>query len=331
MLFNLPWPDNVWQKKLSEAVSDPQELFRLLNLPKEHLPSSLVTKDFKLRVPHGFIARMQKGNLHDPLLMQIMPSDQELISPLDYLLDPLKEQAKNQLPGLLHKYKNRVLLFPSGVCAVHCRYCFRRHFNYAENRLNHEGWKRVVDYICNHKEVNEVILSGGDPLTVNDHYLAECIQRIVDIPQIQRLRFHTRFPVVLPERITKGFIKALQTRLKTVIVIHVNHPNEIDFSLKAAMSALKNAGIMLFNQSVLLKGINDCSATLITLSEKLFEAGVIPYYLHLLDKVQGVSHFEVHRKKAKQIMRILISELPGYLVPKLVVEEAGKAGKTVVV
>ena len=190
MAYNLPWLEHQWQKNLSEAVSDPQELFSLLNLSADLLPQAyLASKSFKLRVPHGFIARMNKGDVRDPLLMQILPAGKELISPIDYLIDPLHEQAKNVLPGLLHKYTNRVLLFVSSACPVHCRYCFRRHFNYAENNLGRKGWEQIVNYIRNQPEIEEVILSGGDPLTVNDRYFAQCIQMIDNIKQIKKIKY----------------------------------------------------------------------------------------------------------------------------------------------
>lgn len=330
--MNLSWSENQWQKTLAEAVSDPKELLALLNLD-EHLlfESLLAAKEFKLRVPRGFIARMQKNDVHDPLLMQILPVGKELVSAVDYLADPLQEQSKNILPGLLHKYSNRVLLLVSGACAIHCRYCFRREFDYAENNPGRAGWTKVFDYIRNNPSINEVILSGGDPLMANDQYLSDLIHSLSEILPLKRLRIHTRFPIVLPERITAGLIKALQSRLKVIVVIHANHPNEIDDSVATAMKMLQDADITLLNQSVLLKGVNDSAMVLRDLSEKLFSMGVLPYYLHLLDKVKGTSHFAVTRQKAIRIMHELAAILPGYLVPKLVEERPEERSKTLVV
>lgn len=331
MKSRLPWTENQWQTSLSEAVSDPKELLALLNLDPHLLcADSAAAKTFKLRVPRQFINRMRKNDLYDPLLMQVLPIQKELHSPPDYLADPLHEEAKNMLPGLLHKYSTRVLLVVSGACAIHCRYCFRREFDYAANNPGRKGWTQAMDYIRTQPLVDEVILSGGDPLMVTDHYLSDLIKGIANIPQIKRLRIHTRLPIVLPERITTSLLQALESRLKCILVIHTNHPNEIDDAVMVAMEALKNTGITLLNQSVLLKGVNDSAVVLRELSEKLFSAGVLPYYLHLLDKVKGASHFAVSRRKAVHIMRELSAALAGYLVPKLVEERAGEASKTLV-
>ena len=331
MKISLPWTENQWQISLSEAVSDPKELVELLNLDPNLLSAySAAAKNFKLRVPRNFINRMRKNDLHDPLLMQVLPIQKELSSPPDYLMDPLQEKAKNILPGLLHKYASRVLLIVGGACAIHCRYCFRREFDYATNNPGRKGWDEAIDYIHNQPLVDEVILSGGDPLMAPDHYLAELIKRIANIPQIKRLRIHTRLPIVLPERITIGLLDALKSRLQCIVVIHTNHPNEIDRDVLLAMEAMKTVGITLLNQSVLLKGVNDSSVVLKELSEKLFSIGVLPYYLHLLDKVKGVAHFAVSRKKAIHIMRELSENLAGYLVPKLMEERPGAASKTLV-
>lgn len=329
--LSFPWSETEWQKSLSEAVVDLEELLTLLNL-KGLLPfAPLVEPSFQLRVPRGFIARMRKADPYDPLLMQVLPLKKELFSPKSYSEDPLQERDKNYLPGLLHKYANRVLVVFSSACAINCRYCFRRHFSYADNNSGRKGWADIFAYIQKHAQINEIILSGGDPLTVNNHYLAAFIQEAEKLTQIKRLRIHTRLPIVLPERITQGFINALNTRLKTIVVIHANHPHEIDETVETAIRALQCAGIVLFNQSVLLKNINDSCEVLKHLSEKLFSIGVLPYYLHLLDKVKGVSHFAVSRQRAKHIMQELATTLPGYLVPKLVEEKAGAHSKVFVI
>lgn len=331
--MNLPWSEDTWQHHLSNAIACPKELLTLLEWDTQSMPLDgiLMKPPFTLRVPRGFVERMRKNDAKDPLLIQVLPVHQETVSPHDYIADPLEEESKNHLPGLLHKYTHRVLLILSGACAVHCRYCFRREFDYRLNSPGQTGWEKVFTYIREQPLINEVILSGGDPLTLGDRYLAKLVQKIDAIPHIKRLRIHTRLPVVLPERVTFGLLNALQTRLKTVIVVHINHPNEIDDSVAIAMQALKQQGITLFNQSVLLKQVNDDVSTLQALSEKLFAMDVLPYYLHRLDKVKGTAHFAVDKARAIQIMRGLSAHLPGYLVPKLVEEQAGEPSKTLII
>ncbi|RMD71627.1 MAG: EF-P beta-lysylation protein EpmB, partial [Gammaproteobacteria bacterium] len=240
--------------------------------------------------------------------------------------DPLAEGRAMAAPGLLHKYRGRVLLTLTGACAIHCRYCFRRHFPYA--RSNPLGqWPGVLDYLARDPSIQEVILSGGDPLMFSDAKLERIIQDLEGIRHIRRLRLHTRLPVVIPQRVTEKLRRCLtQTRFQGIMVLHINHPNEIDDNLKEALGTLR--GVCMLNQSVLLRGINDSRTTLKVLSEKLFEAGVLPYYLHLLDKVQGAAHFDVPEARARQLMEALSASLPGYLVPRLVKEEGGAPAKT---
>ena len=318
-----------WLKELTNAISDPFILLKTLNIDPEPWEAGLeARKLFALRVPMSFVARMERGNPHDPLLRQILPLAQEYDVHEGYSLDPLEEQD-NETPGLLHKYKNRVLMILKGGCAVNCRYCFRRHFPYEDNKGGKRQWQVSLDYIAAHPELNEVILSGGDPLMAKDHELAWLIKMIEDIPHIKRLRIHTRLPVVIPNRITAELCQLLSnTRLQCIVVTHINHANEINPALQAAMRQLKHANVTLFNQGVLLKGVNDSVETLVNLSESLFDAGIQPYYLHVLDKVQGAAHFMVDDVEAKRLMAGVMKEVSGYLVPKLTREVGGRSSKT---
>ena len=258
----------------------------------------------------------------------MLTSRKEYETAQGFSTDPLQEQ-NNKRSGILHKYHNRLLLLVRGGCAVNCRYCFRRHFPYSDNHLNKQQWQKALDYIVANPQIDEVIYSGGDPLMAKDDFLAWLTTQIEAIPHIKRLRIHTRLPVVIPSRITTELISWFtQTRLKPVMVLHVNHANEIDTGLAKSMQKLKQAGVTLLNQAVLLKGINDTADQQIALNEGLFEIGVMPYYLHVLDKVQGAEHFDSPDSKAKELMRELIKRQPGYLVPKLVREIGGQPGKT---
>lgn len=323
--------DRVWQTAMSNLITDPNELFSILNLDSRWLDKAYeVAKVFPLKVTHSFVARMEKGNLHDPLLQQVLPIDQELEEVVGYQHDPLHELKSNPIPGMLHKYLNRVLVTLTSACAVHCRYCFRRHFPYADNNPGRRGWEKIFAYICQHEAINEVILSGGDPLSVSDQLLAQFCDQLTTIPHIKHLRFHSRIPVILPQRITSSFIQWIrQLPLSVVMVIHMNHPNEMSEEVIAALKKLRDAGVMLLNQAVLLKGINDNVTTLAKLSETLFSAGVLPYYLHVLDKVQGTAHFDLPLQEAEQLHRELTNRLSGYLVPKLVREDPGAMSKTI--
>ncbi|MEW6483362.1 MAG: EF-P beta-lysylation protein EpmB [Pseudomonadota bacterium] len=319
-----------WLQQLTEVVTEPDELLKLLDL--EHLPAlqagTGARRLFALRVPRAFIRKMEKGNPQDPLLLQVITQQEEFISTPGYSIDPLEEQ-QNAVPGLLHKYRNRALLLVKGGCAVNCRYCFRRHFPYQDNQGNKRNWQAALDYIRHHPELDEIIFSGGDPLMAKDHELDWLISELEAIPHILRLRIHSRLPVVIPDRITPGLCQRLsQTRLQVIMVTHINHANEIDPALTEAMARLKRAGVLLLNQGVLLKGINDSAATLAALSNALFNAGILPYYLHVLDKVQGAAHFYVSDEEARKIMRELLAMISGYLVPKLAREIGGAPSKT---
>lgn len=322
-----------WQTELSHSVTQLDELLRILELSPAAVNSSLLaSKQFSLRVPRGYVARMQKGNPQDPLLLQVLPIQQELFAAPGYTTDPLQEKAVNPIPGLLHKYYDRVLLTLTGSCAINCRYCFRRHFPYAENNPGMQGWQQAIDYIASKPEIREVIYSGGDPLLLKDSQLQEVTEKISAIPHVKRLRIHSRIPIVLPERITDEFLQCLTTtRLQPVVVVHCNHANEIDNAVRNAMQKLQTAKIPVLNQTVLLKGINDSVQALSELSESLFAAGIIPYYLHLLDKVQGAAHFDVPENIAKQLIQEMTQKISGYLIPKLVCEKPGALAKVAII
>ncbi|WP_434138342.1 EF-P beta-lysylation protein EpmB [Photobacterium leiognathi] len=327
--LNAPSVEQNWLNDLSNAISDPFTLLKLLKIDPTPWENGLAARKlFALRVPLSFVDKMEIGNPYDPLLRQILPLAQEFEVHQGYSVDPLEEQ-QNEIPGLLHKYHNRVLLIVKGGCAVNCRYCFRRHFPYSDNKGNKRQWQQSLEYIAAHPEINEVILSGGDPLMAKDHELQWLIEHIAAISHIKRLRIHSRLPVVIPNRITDALCQILaETRLQTILVTHINHANEIDDALKTAMQKLKQANVTLLNQGVLLKGVNDSVAALTDLSETLFDAGIQPYYLHVLDRVQGAAHFMVDDEIARQLMAGLITKVSGYLVPKLTREIGGRASKT---
>ncbi len=320
-----------WQKELANVVTDPKELLELLDIdPNNYLQHFKARKLFPVRVPRPFINKMNKGDINDPLLQQVMPLHSEFVVTDGFTTDPLEEHD-TVAEGLLHKYTHRVLMIVKAGCAVNCRYCFRRHFPYQDNSPNKARWDHALTYIANHSEINEVIFSGGDPFMANDEHLDWLITQIEAISHVKRLRIHTRLPVVIPQRITPELVDRLNTsRLKVAIVLHINHENEIDDELREAIEPLRAARIPLFNQSVLLKGINDNPLTLANLSEQLFDSGIQPYYLHMFDKIQGVAHFEVEEQTAIEIVKETMAILPGFLMPKLVREIAGEANKTLI-
>ncbi len=319
-----------WQQILAQGFTSSKQLLAFLRLPVDD-GSPFAEKQFKTRVPRGFAERMQAGDRHDPLLLQVLAVEDELHITPDFVLDPLNEAATNAIPGLIHKYHGRVLLTVTGACAINCRYCFRRHFPYEDNNPGRTGWQPVIDYIAQDKNIHEVILSGGDPLLANDAVLAPLCAQLATIPHLTTLRIHTRIPVVLPERVDDRLIHLLTTnRLQKVVVLHSNHASELDEQVALACTKLRDAGCHLLNQSVLLAGVNDKAETLAALSKRLFACGVLPYYLHLLDKVQGAAHFDVNLVDALAIFRQLQGLLPGYLVPRLAREEAGKRHKTLI-
>ena len=320
-----------WKSELSDSICSVEELLALLQLDKTKLSGcQQAAVDFPLRVPRAFLSRMEPGNPKDPLLMQVLPVESELMPSAGFIPDPLDEAAHNPVPGLIHKYRNRVLLIVSPTCAVNCRYCFRRHFPYGENRQNKQQWLRALAYIANDANINEVIYSGGDPLAANDQFLSWLTESIAAISHVKRLRVHTRFPVVIPSRIDSQLLSWMTaTRLKPIVVLHINHGNEIDSPVKRAIRQLLDSGVRVLNQAVLLNSVNDSAGIQIELSEALYESGVMPYYLHLLDPVQGAGHFQVSDRRAMQIYQGMQAALPGYLVPKLVREHAGASSKTI--
>lgn len=319
-----------WQHELRHAISRPADLLALLGLDPA-LPQlrAEALKDFPLRVPRGFVARMRKGDPADPLFLQVWPAGAEAVPVPGYALDAVGDLYKLRGGGVIHKYQGRVLVMATGACAVHCRYCFRRHFPYAEQLAAREHWREALSLIAADASIQEVILSGGDPLSLSDEKLSEFSDGLQDIPHVRRLRLHTRQPIVLPERVDERLLAWLgRSRLQKVVVLHVNHSQEIDEPVTQALRRLQRLGVTLLNQSVLLRGVNDRVDTLENLSNRLFAAGVLPYYLHLLDRVQGAAHFEVTEKEAGPLMRQLSARLPGFLVPRLVREEPGAAAKT---
>jgi len=319
-----------WQEQLAGLVSDPLELLSTLGLQPEQVgysPQALA--DFPLRVPRPYLARMRYGDPHDPLLRQVLPYAGEVLDVTGFSEDPLLERAANSHQGLLHKYQGRVLLITTQSCAVHCRYCFRRHFPYADNRPGREQWNATFAAIAADPSIKEVILSGGDPLATSNTYLQWLVEELGNIPHLKRLRLHTRLPVMLPDRIDPPLLKLLSSwQGQVILVLHSNHPRELDDEVDDALQRLADIGVHLLNQSVLLKGINDSLDDLCELSERLFAAGVLPYYLHMLDKVAGAAHFEVQEADARLLLAGMQARLPGYLVPRLVREIPGEPAKT---
>ena len=318
------WQSHSWQWQLRHAITDINDLVSLLGLPE-----STVANPFPLRVPLPFVARMRKGDPGDPLLRQVLPVAAEDAEAPGYTLDPLHESGFSATAGLLHKYHGRVLAIVTGVCAVNCRYCFRRHFPYEEFQPDLAQWEKIFDYVGADPSISEVILSGGDPLVLSDTRLAGIEQRLAAIPHLTTLRFHTRLPVVIPQRICDALTTWMgASRLKIVVVVHTNHANEIDGDTGEAMARLRAVGVTLLNQSVLLRGVNDSADALANLSLRLFDVGVLPYYLHALDPVAGAAHFAVPDSKMSGLMVDLAARLPGYLVPRLVREIPGASAKT---
>ena len=317
-----------WRELWRASITDAGELLRTVQLG--HLAGRLPPGDagFALRVPRGFAARMRPGDPDDPLLLQVLPQLAELEQAPGYVADPVGDLAAREAQGLLHKYEGRALLIASGSCAVNCRYCFRRHFPYGEEMAAAGQWRKALDHLRQDASIAELILSGGDPLSLATPKLEELSRGLAALPQVTRLRIHTRLPVVLPERIDAAFLAWFAALpLQKVVVLHANHANEFDAAVDDACRRLREAGATLLNQSVLLKNINDDADTLSELSERLFAAGVLPYYLHQLDRVQGSAHFEVDDTRARALVEAIRGRLPGYLVPKLVREMEGDASK----
>jgi L-lysine 2,3-aminomutase len=316
-----------WQQQLADAVTDPATLCRLLGLDPAR--AGVAASDFPLRVPFAYVSRMRHGDYADPLLRQVLSTAAELLPTNGYDADPLQEAQAQRGGGLLQKYAHRVLLITTGACAVHCRYCFRRAFPYADTLGDGSRWQGALATIAADLSIEEVILSGGDPLSLSNTRLAQLLQQLATIPHVQRVRIHTRQPIVLPARVDDGLCELLQRQGRpVVVVVHANHANEIDAEVRAACARLRASGAVLLNQAVLLAGVNDSVAALVSLSHALWSATVLPYYLHLLDHVSGTSHFDVPDERACALHAALQAELPGYLWPRLVREVPGATSKT---
>lgn len=319
-----------WQKSLANSIRSIDELIDYLNLDRQHPEAShYAAKNFPLRVPYSFARKMYQQDWHDPLLLQVLPQSHETMSNTSFSLDPVGDLTSCCEKGILKKYQGRALILASASCPIHCRYCFRQHFPYSEHVRYQNDWQSTIQALEQDSSIHEVILSGGDPLSVNDDSLEILCNRISQIEHIDTLRIHTRYPLVLPERINKSFLTWFTAlTINKIIVIHCNHANEIDQATAYTLQRIHQAGGLLYNQSVLLKGINDSVETLCNLSNTLIKNYTTPYYLHQLDKVQGAAHFEVSDKKAIKLINTMRNNLPGYRVPKLVREIASHLSKT---
>jgi len=320
---------HAWQQELSRAITRPEELISILDLDRGLLPAArAAAKRFGLLVPCGYVALMAPSEPQDPLLRQVLPLAEELWNPPGFSADPVGEREAVCTPGLLRKYQGRALLLLTGACAIHCRYCIRRHFPYREDSAQLDRAAGAVRRLAEDPSIREAILSGGDPLMLDDEPLAALVGKLGAIPHLRRLRLHTRLPIVLPARVTERLCQILNTsRLQPVVVVHTNHARELGSAARSALGRLRDAGVSLLNQSVLLRGVNDSAHRLAALSEALFECAVVPYYLHLLDRVLGAAHYELEEATAIQILDQLRTLLPGYLVPRLVKEIAGEPYK----
>ena len=319
-----------WQKALAQSFKTVDELLNYLGITTATLPYSVEPNaSFRLRVTRYFADLINPADPYDPILMQVLPIAAEQIIKAGYTTDPLEEAHFSPVPGVIHKYTNRVLLIAHQACAIHCRYCFRRHFPYSEQSLKGPALDKAMQYIASQPQVNEVILSGGDPLSLGDSALALLLEKIDQLPNINTIRLHSRTPVVEPTRINETLISSLSAlNSQLVMVLHCNHPNEITTRLQHKLAHLKTCGLQLLNQSVLLKGINDDVQTMVQLSNRLFASGILPYYLHVLDSVQGTHHFSITDQQANAIWQQMQAQLSGYLLPRLVREIPQRSAKT---
>jgi len=325
--------DSDWSRVLAKAFRDPVKLLEYLELDfQSYIDELHLDSQFKMLVPLSYAAKMKKGEWHDPLLRQALPLKEEAIETPGFVSDPVGDLQSEISPGVLHKYQGRVLLVTTGACPVHCRYCFRREFPYIDSIPDKKHWQQTLEKIRQDNSIQEIIFSGGDPLMLSDARLQKMCTDIASIPHVTTLRFHTRVPIFLPERITPEFLSWLgELKINKVMVIHSNHANELDEAVGEALTALRNHGVTLLNQAVLLKGINDSVEVLVTLLQRLFSYQVLPYYLHQLDRVKGSAHFEVDKKTAIDLIESLRNRLPGYLIPQLVEEVSGKRSKQTIV
>lgn len=320
-----------WQAELRDAIRDPRELCQALGLPAELGGAGVAAAgEFACLVPASYLARIERGNPADPLLLQVLPAEIETGEVDGFTPDPVDEASATLTPGLLQKYPGRALLIVTSACPVHCRYCFRRHFPYEEHPAGEAAWTPALAALRDDSSIHEVILSGGDPLAATDRRLAALVDELAAIPHLTRLRVHTRMPVMIPSRVTDELVDLLTaTRLTPIMVLHANHANELDAEVAAATDRLRRAGVMLLNQAVLLRGVNDTVDAQCALSERLIEIGVAPYYLHQLDRVRGAAHFEVPVERGREIVAELRRRLPGYAVPRYVQEQPGELHKVV--
>ena len=322
-------PETNWHRSLAQAIRCPGELLRRLELPAALLPAAEAAAcDFPVMVTESYLNRIQPSDPNDPLLRQVLPLAAELQKDPGFPRDAVGDRAARIAPGLIHKYHGRALLITTGACAIHCRYCFRRHYDYHQEPRRLEDWQPALRQLQSDPSIREVILSGGDPLMLVDQRLADLIELIENIPHVKRLRLHTRLPIVLPQRINDGLESVLNgSRLQTVIVVHANHARELTGDCAAALMQLSSNKHLVFNQAVLLRGVNDTPNAQVDLCERLLDLHVIPYYLHQLDRTEGVGHFEVADTNARNIMTEMQRRLPGYAIPRLVREVPGAAHK----
>jgi EF-P beta-lysylation protein EpmB len=327
-----------WQRELSQAIRSVSELFTYLGLDPSSPGQVLSTSgarnsesSFPLLVPRSFADRMTPGDIADPLLRQVLPTDNESVPVEGFTADAVGDANARRAPGLLQKYAGRVLLITTGACAIHCRYCFRREYPYAAEPRRRDDWTPALNEIAGDPSIQEIILSGGDPLILSDERLAWLAQQIDRIPHVERLRIHTRLPIVLPSRVTTELLELLTSlRLQSVVVVHANHPREVVAECAVALRRMVRAGLPVLNQTVLLRGINDSVEALEALCRSLVNLGVLPYYLHQLDRVTGTAHFDVPRERGRHLIEQLSSRLPGYAVPKYVEEIPGRPGKSLI-
>lgn len=313
-----------WQSELARAHHHPGALLERLGIPPGALPLAALADGFPMRVPESYVRRMRPGDPDDPLLLQVLVRAEEALRPPGFGTDPVGDLASRATASGLHKYHGRLLVVATGACGIHCRYCFRRHFPYGDFTPTDDALAETLAFIADHPDIDEVILSGGDPLSLNDRRLERLLRGFDQVPQLRRLRIHTRLPVVLERRLTPGLLKLFEgLATPLVVVVHANHANELDDAVAERLRALGRACAQLLNQSVLLRGVNDSCEALAALSQRLFESGVLPYYLHQLDPVAGAAHFQVDDTRALDLLDCLRRRLPGYLVPRLVRETAG--------
>jgi EF-P beta-lysylation protein EpmB len=321
-----------WHGSLAQAVRDPTDLIDRLGLDASLSESArTAAREFPLLVPLSYLDRMQSGDPDDPLLRQVLPLDAEMGSVEGFTADAVDDIGFRIAPGLLQKYAGRALLISTGSCAVHCRYCFRRHYPYGDEPRRLDDWQPAIDALNSDSSITEVLLSGGDPLMLSDQRLIDLIDQLASVPHLRRLRVHTRLPIVLPDRVTPRLIDVLTNgRLAPIFVVHANHAAEIVDDCAESLRSLVKSGIPVLNQTVLLKGVNDSVEALCDLSEALINLGVMPYYLHQLDRVAGTAHFEVSSDRGREFIREMRKRLPGYAVPRYVQEIPGEAHKTII-